>query len=123
MAAEPNTPAPNPPVFSAFWPLCLLAAGLVFFLAWQLTGAARQRILLVRLADQQTQLAGQAAETESRLQALTLDLLKLSRSDADAKTICAKYRITYNPPVRVPAAPPAETSAIERVRPPATEPR
>ena len=90
----------NAPVFSPFWPVFLLALSLVIFLGWQTTQSVRQYIASIRLADQQALLAGQATQTEANLQAMMMDLLKLSQTDADAKAIVAKYGIKFNPPAQ-----------------------
>jgi hypothetical protein len=92
-----NTPAENANLPTPFWPLCLLALSFLAFLGWQATTAAQQYIGLVRLADQQTVLAGQAAQAESKLQAMMMDLLELSRTDADARAIVGKYGIKFSP--------------------------
>jgi hypothetical protein len=84
-------------LFTPFWPLCLMAVSLALFLGWQVTTAARQYIALLRLADQQTLLTGQAAQAEGKLQAMMMELLKLSQTDADAKAIVNKYNVKFNP--------------------------
>ena len=82
--------------FTPFWPLCLMALSLGCFLGWQVTTAARQYIGLMRIADQQTLQAGQVAQAESKLQAMMMDLLELSKTDADARAIVGKYGIKFN---------------------------
>jgi hypothetical protein len=84
-------------LFSPFWPLCLMALSLTAFLSWQVTVAAQQYIASLRLADQQALLAGQAAQAEGKLQAMMMDLLDLSKTDADARAIVSKYGIKFNP--------------------------
>ena len=84
-------------LFTPFWPLCLMAVSLAAFLGWQVTAAARQYVGLVRLADQQAVLAGQATQAEAKLQAMMMDLLELSKTDADARAIVSKYGIKFNP--------------------------
>ena len=92
-----GTPAPVP-VFSPFWPICLLAASVLVFLIWQVVGAARQHESLVSLGRQQAALAGQAAQTETQLQSLMMDLLQLAEQDEEARAIVTKYNIRFNPP-------------------------
>jgi hypothetical protein len=87
----------NTALFTPFWPLCLMAVSLAAFLGWQVMTAARQYIAALRLADQQTLLAGQAAQAESKLQAMMMDLLELAKTDADAQAIVGKYGIKFNP--------------------------
>ena len=86
------------PAFSAFWPLFMLSLSLAFFLGWQVVQAVHQYMNSIRLADQQTYIAGQAADAESKLQSMMMDLIKLSKTDADAQELIAKYKITFNPP-------------------------
>jgi len=97
-----NNHEENTNIFTPFWPLCIMAASLALFLGWQVTAAVRQYIAFLRLADQQTVMAGQATQTESKLQAMTMDLLELSKTDTDARAIVSKYNIKFNP-----AQPPA----------------
>jgi hypothetical protein len=96
--ANDNPAVLSTPRFGPFWPLCVMAVSLSIFFGWQLTGAVQQRVLLVRLADQHAILSNRAAQAESELQSLSMDLLTLSRTDAEAKSICEKYRITFTPP-------------------------
>jgi len=96
----------NTTLFTPFWPLCLMAVSLTAFLGWQVTTTARQYVALLRLADQQTVLAGQAAQAEGKLKAMMMDLLELSKTDADARAIVTKYGIKFNPaPATVPPVP------------------
>ena len=92
-----DTREENTNLFTPFWPLCLLALSLGCFLGWQVTTTVQQYIGLVRLADQQSLLAGQAAQAESKLQAMMMDLLELAKTDADALAIVNKYNIKFNP--------------------------
>jgi len=100
--------------FTPFWPLCLMAASLAVFLGWQVFMAVRQYIALQRVADQQTLLTGQAAQAETKLQAMTMDLLELAKTDADAKAIVVKYKIKFNP--AAPSTLPIE-AALPELRP------
>ena len=104
--------------FTPFWPMCLLALSLAVFLGWQGTVAAQQYVAALRLADQQTLLAGQAAQAEGRLQAMMMDLLELSKTDPDARGIVNKYGITFNPAPSMPPAAAAFSSPM-----PANAPR
>jgi len=107
-------------LFTPFWPLCLMAVSLATFLGWQVTISVQQYIGLVRLADQQTVLTQQAVQAESKLQAMMMDLLQLSKTDADARAIVGKYNIKFNP--AAPAALPAEAVSPELPgKPPITE--
>lgn len=102
-----NSPTESTNHFTPFWPLGLLALSMVLFLGWQVATAAQQYTALLRLADQQNVLAGQATQAESNLKALMMDLLKLSKTDADARSIVSKYGIKFNPAPE--AVPPVET--------------
>lgn len=88
----------NTTLFTPFWPMCMIALSMAIFLGWQVIGAGRQYISLLRLSDQQTVMSGQAAQAEAKLQAMMMDLLKLSKTDSDALVIINKYGIKYNPP-------------------------
>lgn len=92
-----NTREENTPLSTPFWPLCIMALSLAVFMGWQVTTAAQQYFALLRLADQQTVMTGQAAQAESQLKALMMDLLQLSKTDADARAIVSKYGIKFNP--------------------------
>lgn len=87
----------NTNLFTPFWPLCMMAVSLAVFMGWQVTMATRQYIALLRLADQQTFMAGQAVQAESKLQAMMIDLLELSKRDPDARAIVNKYGVKFNP--------------------------
>lgn len=101
-------------LFTPFWPLCLLALSMAGFLGWQVTAAAQQHAALLRLADQQTVLSEQATQAAAKLQAMMMDLLELSQTDADAQAIVGKYNIKFNP---APAAAPPIPAAIDAVLP------
>jgi len=127
MNSLPNTPGNAPSVFSPFWPLCLMAVSLVTILGWQTTIAVQQYVGSLRLTDQQAAMATQAAQAESKLQAMMTDLLQLSKTDAEAKTIVSKYRIKLNSdqPAELPAGtalPEAKAPTPAVVPPPFDEP-
>jgi hypothetical protein len=82
--------------FSPFWPLCLMALSLVIILGWQLVAGIQQYRGSLQLVDQQAVLAKQAVQTESKLQSMMTDLLLLAKTDTEAQTIVAKYRIKMN---------------------------
>lgn len=82
--------------FSPFWPLCLMALSLVIFLGWQVNAGLQQYRAALRMVDQQAVLANQAAQTESKLQAMMTDLLLLAKTDAEAQAIVVKYSIKMN---------------------------
>ncbi|MEI6807553.1 MAG: hypothetical protein WCN95_02435 [bacterium] len=108
-------------IFTSFLPLCLMAISLALFFGWQVTVSVRQYITLLRLGDQQVALSEQAAQTEGKLQALIMDLLKLSKTDTDAKTVIDKYGIKFNTPPQ-PGAPSAGTLKPQpRTQPPVRE--
>ena len=83
---------------SAWGPQFLVALSVLIFLGWQVFVASRQHFALIRMSEQQAVLVNQAAQTESKIQSMMTDLLRLALTDADAKAIATKYRITYNPP-------------------------
>jgi len=120
-------------VFTPFWPICMIAVSMAVFLSWQVISGARQYINLLRLADQQNALSGQAVQAESKLQAMMMDLLNLSKTDTDARTVVTKYGIKYNPaqqssasPVETlltPSKPISKKVTGAALNPPAKEPR
>jgi len=99
-----NATNTTPVVTSTFLPQFLVALSIGIFFGWQVFSASRQYFALMRVSDQQSVLVNQAAQTEAKIQSMMTDLLKLSATDADAKAIATKYRITYTPP-RQPALP------------------
>jgi hypothetical protein len=90
MSESSNTP------FSPFWPLCLMALSLVIILGWQLIAGIQQYRTSLQIVDRQALLANQAAQTESKLQAMMADLLLLAKTDTEAQMIVSKYRIKLN---------------------------
>lgn len=84
--------------FGSFWPLCLLALSVAVFMGWQTALSVRQYMASTRLADQQDLLEAQAVQTESKFQAIVMDLITLAKTDEDARNIVNKYGIKYNPP-------------------------
>lgn len=82
--------------FSPFGPLCLMALSLIIILGWQLTVGIEQYLGSIRMVDQQAAIANQAAQTESKLQAMMTDLLLLAKTDTEAQTIISKYNIKLN---------------------------
>lgn len=102
-----NMPESPSNTFSPFWPLCLMASSLVILLGWQLNVGVQQYIASQRMADQQATLAAQAAQTESKLQAMMSDLLLLAKTDAEAQSIITKYNIKLNADKPGTGAPPA----------------
>lgn len=101
MSESPST------TYSPFWPLCLMASSLAIILGWQLNVGVQQYIASQRMAEQQAAIATQAAQTESKLQAMMSDLLLLAKTDAEAQAIIAKYNIKLNADKPGAGAPPA----------------
>lgn len=95
--------------FTPFWPLCMIALSLTVFFGWQVTVAVRQYVDLLRLQDRQAELSVQAAQAEGKLQAVMIDLLKLAKTDSDAKAIVNKYGIKFNPAAAPQASAPSGT--------------
>jgi hypothetical protein len=91
-----NMPESTNTLFSPFWPLCLMATSLVIILGWQLNVGVQQYNASQRMVEQQAVIAQQAAQTESKLQAMMTDLLLLAKTDAEAQSIITKYNIKLN---------------------------
>lgn len=94
--------------FSAFLPLCLLALSLTVLLSWNLYAIRLQWTNANALLEQQAMQLGQAAQLEEKLKAMMSDLLVLALTDADAKAIVKKYKITSSVPVAPPPGADAE---------------
>jgi hypothetical protein len=73
------------------------------YMGWQAFSAARQHTMLNRLLAEQEQVAKRAAEAETNMQSMMMDLLRLSSKDATAKAIVVQYNITYKPDSQIPA--------------------
>jgi len=95
---NPNETHASQEVTSTFLPQLLVALSILILLGWQVYSGSRQYFAFMRMSDQQAVLVSQAAQAENKIQSMMTDLLRLSQTDADAKTIITKYRITYNPP-------------------------
>jgi len=108
MSSEPDYNFNQPTVvhtdsFSLQLPFALLSAAIAIVMVAQTVNVFKAR---TQLRDGKTQLAEayrnrealvkQSSEIQNKLQALILDLLLLSKTDEDAKTIVAKYNIQQN---------------------------
>jgi hypothetical protein len=107
--------------FSPFWPTFLMAVSLTVFLGWQVVSGARQYINLLRLGDQQTLLASQAAQAETNLQSIMMDLIKLGKTEPAAQAVINRYQIKFNAPAD--ATLPAEAVVPEARRKAAAKPK
>jgi hypothetical protein len=90
----------NTSLFTPFWPLFMLAVSLTVFLGWQVTASVQQYIASLRMQDQQAALTEQAAQAETKLQTMMMDLLELAKKDPEARAIVGKYNIKFNPPAQ-----------------------
>ena len=104
----PDDDSPPLRTTGLFIPFLLLAAGLLLSLIWQITGVQAQRSSLKATKAQLSEniqkrepQVTQAAEIKTRLEALAIDLLELSRTDSTALAIVKKYDIQR----ALPAAP------------------
>jgi hypothetical protein len=95
----------NEYVFSPFWPLTFLSAAVLVILVWNLVGAVRQQLAGLRLRDQQSVVAVQAAQAEQRMQAMLTELVTLSKANDAAETVVRKYGISINAPAGAAPAP------------------
>jgi hypothetical protein len=108
-----------------FWPMSFLAAAVIIFLAWNIVVGARQYVGGLRISDQQAAASVQAAQAEEKLRTMLMDLVALSKTDADAQTIVSKYQINFSPPQQpapeqkppAPAPKPVKTPAPEGAKP------
>ena len=102
----------SPTLFSPFWPLCMVAVSVAILFGWQVTVVVRQYRDLVRVevsqqAERKVQAEqiAKAAQVDGKIFALMTDLLKLSKTDADALTLVNKHGIKVNQPASQPALP------------------
>jgi hypothetical protein len=112
-----NEETVGPPAASFFWPVFLPSLAFAVFMAWQVTIGVRQYLNLIRLEEQQTLLAGQAAQSENQLRALMMDVLALSETNKAAAEIMRKYNVKFTPSPDQPAAPGLQP-AIEKATAP-----
>ena len=89
-------PAPGTNNACSIGPFFMAALSLIIFFGWQVTTIVQQRRLLGSLIDQQTVLINQAAQVEGAFKAMMTDLVALAATDADARAIVSKYRISFN---------------------------
>ena len=88
------------PVRSLFIPFVLLAASVMLFLVWQVANVAAQRSgvkaaktqLAEAIQKREPQVA-QSIEIKTRFEALTIDLLELSKTNEKALAIVKKYNV------------------------------
>jgi hypothetical protein len=90
----------NMTLFTPFWPLFLMVVSLAVFLGWQVTLSVQQYIASLRMQDQQAALTEQAAQAETKLQTMMMDLLELAKNDPEARAIVGRYNIKFNPPAQ-----------------------
>jgi hypothetical protein len=104
--------------YSLHIPFALLTATLAVIMIMQTVNTFKTRDGLreakVQLAEAyrtREPVVKQSAELQSKLQALVLDLLLLSKTDDDAKAIVGKYNIQQNAPAGADADAPAAAPA------------
>jgi len=86
--------------FNLFWPFALLAASLIVILGQNLLTVREQKANLTQVVEQQKPTLEQSRQVQMRFQKMMMDLLQLSQTDAEAKTIVTKYGIAITPPAR-----------------------
>ena len=88
---------------TCFLPLLLLASGLGLILLVQTAQAFQQHVAMQRQIDQLMPIAVKADNSQKLLQALCMDILKLSADgNSDARELVQKFGINYNPPAPQP---------------------
>jgi hypothetical protein len=83
---------------NVFWPITLLGGALMLVLIWNLIAAVQQYINGLRLQDQQSVVAMQAAQAEQKMQSMLSELVELGKNNSEAQAIVRKYGITINAP-------------------------
>jgi len=102
MSTEPSTRREDArnasqPALNAFLPLVLIAASVFIVLVWQVAQAFEDRSALQNNITRLEAATGPAIEAQKRLESFVMDLLELSKTNADARKIVAKYKIQYTP--------------------------
>ena len=88
---------------SCFLPLLLLASGLGLILLVQTAQAFQQHVAMQRQIDQLMPVAVKADSSQKLLQAMCMDILKLSADgNSDARELVQKFGINFNPPAPAP---------------------
>ena len=94
-----------------FTPFIILAASLLFLLAWQLyltklqySGLKGTKTQLAESLKQREPQAAQGAEIQNRLKALAIDILQLAKTDKAAEAIARKYSFQQAIPAAAEAA-------------------
>jgi len=80
-----------------FLPIVLLALSLIIVLGQNLLAVREQKAALNQMIDQQKPAIEQSRQVQARFQKMMMELLQLAQTDADAKTVAAKYGISYTP--------------------------
>lgn len=99
-----NTEYSNPNQGKSFLPLTLLALSIICFFAWQWTDITQKQTAIKNNREKLDQFvqanreklldqAQKAQKVQDVLQKLVLDLLEVSKTDADAKAIVTKFGI------------------------------
>jgi len=81
-----------------FMPFALLAGALLLILLWQLYISVSVTNGLLNAINQSKAPVQQAQQVKSKLESIVLDLMELSKTDANAKAIVDKYQIRKNTP-------------------------
>jgi len=81
-----------------FMPFALLAGALLLILLWQMYISVSVTNGLLNAINQSKAPVQQAQQVKSKLESIVLDLMELSKTDANAKAIVDKYQIRKNTP-------------------------
>jgi D-ribose pyranose/furanose isomerase RbsD len=92
---------------TAFWPVTLLGLSLCAILVWQLIVANQVKEHGTQMREQQVKLVDQSRKVQAGLQKFARDLVEVSKTDEEAKTIVTKYGISVTNPAAAPATAPA----------------
>ncbi|MEI8140692.1 MAG: hypothetical protein WCI03_12605 [bacterium] len=84
---------PSDKSYSAFFPVVLIALGIIILLSWNLMVVLNQYSSGVRISAQQDVEMNQVAQAEGKLKAMMNDLLALAKTDAAAAAIVNRYKI------------------------------
>ncbi|MDD4871815.1 MAG: hypothetical protein PHR77_14755 [Kiritimatiellae bacterium] len=99
---DKNTEMPNnrdeaPSSQGVFLPIAIFMIAVLLILGWELYLTKSQSLIWQKQIVQREQLANQARAVQSDLQKIAFNLITLSTTNPDAKTIVEKYQIKQSP--------------------------
>ncbi len=116
-----NAPAESRPPCHPFWICCVVFAALAVDGGLRLARGLEQREQLEKLRSNQAAVAGRMAgavaqlpQLETKLQALSMDLFELGRTNPVAAQIVREFNMVWTPKANSPPAPAATNPTAEK---------